>query len=200
MNTQQAYINGFVKRASEYGYNEAEAIELYKRAFSFADLGQRLGAKADSGVQAVGNTFNRGKDMVMGAGRALNQGAHNLASNMGQKLEGAVNTVGQGVRDTMNTVGQTGRALGQGFSGAGSALRQGFSGAGSALRQGISGAAESLGQGAEQAAHTFYGPSLRAAGYQRTPVGPGADSPILNLPAVNNTFGGNQTLGIAGAR
>jgi len=34
MNTQQqqAYISGFVKRASEYGYSEAQAIELLKQA------------------------------------------------------------------------------------------------------------------------------------------------------------------------
>lgn len=30
MNTQQAFINGFVKRASEYGLNQNEAFELLK--------------------------------------------------------------------------------------------------------------------------------------------------------------------------
>ena len=33
MNNEQAYINGFVKRAAEYGFNESEAITLYKKAF-----------------------------------------------------------------------------------------------------------------------------------------------------------------------
>lgn len=32
MNTQEAYINGFVKRAAEYGYSEDQAVELYKQA------------------------------------------------------------------------------------------------------------------------------------------------------------------------
>jgi hypothetical protein len=32
MSTEQAYINGFVKRAAEYGYNEDEAAALYKEA------------------------------------------------------------------------------------------------------------------------------------------------------------------------
>jgi hypothetical protein len=32
MTTEQAYINGFVKRASEYGYNEVEAVNLLKQA------------------------------------------------------------------------------------------------------------------------------------------------------------------------
>lgn len=32
MNTEQAYINGFVKRASEYGYSEDETMEILKQA------------------------------------------------------------------------------------------------------------------------------------------------------------------------
>jgi hypothetical protein len=32
MTTEQAYIEGFVKRASEYGYSEAEAISFLKEA------------------------------------------------------------------------------------------------------------------------------------------------------------------------
>jgi hypothetical protein len=32
MNTQQAYINGFFKRAAEYGFSEQEATELLKSA------------------------------------------------------------------------------------------------------------------------------------------------------------------------
>jgi hypothetical protein len=32
MTTQRAYINGFVKRAADYGYSENEAITLWKRA------------------------------------------------------------------------------------------------------------------------------------------------------------------------
>ena len=32
MSTEQAYINGFVKRAAEYGYSEDEAVNILKRA------------------------------------------------------------------------------------------------------------------------------------------------------------------------
>jgi len=32
MNTQEAYINGFIKRATEYGLTQYQAIELLKRA------------------------------------------------------------------------------------------------------------------------------------------------------------------------
>lgn len=32
MNTRQAYIDGFVKRANEYGFNAQEALEMLKQA------------------------------------------------------------------------------------------------------------------------------------------------------------------------
>ena len=38
MNTQQAYINGFVKRASEYGLSQREAIELLKQSADTAPV------------------------------------------------------------------------------------------------------------------------------------------------------------------
>jgi hypothetical protein len=37
VSTQQAYINGFVKRASEYGYSEEQAADLCKKAFGVYD-------------------------------------------------------------------------------------------------------------------------------------------------------------------
>jgi hypothetical protein len=37
MSTEQAYINGFLKRASEHGFSQNEAVELYKRAFGEED-------------------------------------------------------------------------------------------------------------------------------------------------------------------
>lgn len=45
MNTQQqqqAYINGFVKRASEYGFSEAEAVELLKKSDWYDSLSSGL--------------------------------------------------------------------------------------------------------------------------------------------------------------
>ena len=38
MNTQQAHINGFVKRAAQYGLNEQKAIELFKIAEPYKGL------------------------------------------------------------------------------------------------------------------------------------------------------------------
>lgn len=37
MSTEQAYIKGFMKRASEHGFNQKEASELLKRAFGDED-------------------------------------------------------------------------------------------------------------------------------------------------------------------
>lgn len=42
MNTQQAYINGFVKRAAEYGYKTNEALDILKQANTIP--GQMQGA------------------------------------------------------------------------------------------------------------------------------------------------------------
>ena len=35
---QQAYINGFVKRASQYGFTDHEAVELLKQSGVLGDL------------------------------------------------------------------------------------------------------------------------------------------------------------------
>ena len=32
MNTEQAFLNGFVKRASQYGYTEHQAVSIFKQA------------------------------------------------------------------------------------------------------------------------------------------------------------------------
>lgn len=42
MNTEQAYIEGFVKRAAEYGFTDKEAIELLKEARDTSFLGRYL--------------------------------------------------------------------------------------------------------------------------------------------------------------
>ena len=49
MDTQQAYINGFVKRAADYGYSEDQAIELLKSAVDAASpAGFDMSATADA--------------------------------------------------------------------------------------------------------------------------------------------------------
>ena len=52
MNTQQAYIKGFVKRANEYGFSEQEAVELLKQSAEQAPY---------SGVKTLGEMWNEFK-------------------------------------------------------------------------------------------------------------------------------------------
>jgi hypothetical protein len=47
MTTEQAYINGFVKRAADYGYSQAEAISLYKEALLFNYFVPKNGYKSN---------------------------------------------------------------------------------------------------------------------------------------------------------
>jgi len=47
MNTQQAYINGFVKRANEYGYSDNQAIELLKHAGLMDTMAAKLAPISD---------------------------------------------------------------------------------------------------------------------------------------------------------
>lgn len=57
MNTQQAYLEGFIKRAAEYGFNENEAVELLKTALD--NVSHRIRVECPSGtgvrVQRFGN-------------------------------------------------------------------------------------------------------------------------------------------------
>jgi hypothetical protein len=46
MNTEQAYINGFVKRAADYGYTKEQATEMFKEAES-SFLGRYLASKQE---------------------------------------------------------------------------------------------------------------------------------------------------------
>ena len=64
MNTQQAYIQGFVKRASEYGYSQEQALGILKEA---AGVGATLGALKDSLVSGVGGAEAKFKDLMESA-------------------------------------------------------------------------------------------------------------------------------------
>jgi hypothetical protein len=47
MNREKAYINGFIKRASEYGYSEAEAMNIYKEAGALTTLSKMEASGVD---------------------------------------------------------------------------------------------------------------------------------------------------------
>lgn len=71
MNTQeQAYINGFVKRASEYGLNETQSIELLKQA-------KRIGI---SDVENALGLYLRGKDETADAEKGIDEAYSNSFS------------------------------------------------------------------------------------------------------------------------
>jgi len=78
---QQAYINGFVKRANEHGYNEQEALAILKQAEGFFS---GMGNKIDSGItnttQAVGNKINQATGYVKGLGNSALEGTKQLAT------------------------------------------------------------------------------------------------------------------------
>ena len=68
MNTQQqAYIEGFVKRASEYGLNQGEAIELLKQADILRSLkGIGAGLKDEAG-ETMASMKNRAGHITQNA-------------------------------------------------------------------------------------------------------------------------------------
>ncbi len=71
MNTQRAYINGFVKRASDYGLTQAQAFELLKQAAPpppqhANGLGAALATKAKG---PVGPTYSGGIETMPAATR-----------------------------------------------------------------------------------------------------------------------------------
>jgi hypothetical protein len=60
MNTQQqAYIEGFVKRASEYGFSEAEAIELLKQSDWYDTLQGGLNKLQTNVIDPASNFVNK---------------------------------------------------------------------------------------------------------------------------------------------
>lgn len=73
MTAQQAYINGFVKRASEYGLNHNEAISLLKSALDPAHrngLGAALSTPAKGKPQQFMGPTNQGYERMHPADRA----------------------------------------------------------------------------------------------------------------------------------
>jgi hypothetical protein len=81
MTTQeQAYINGFVKRASEYGLNQNEAIELLKQAYG--PMGGSFGAYGGMGVQpGVSQNLNLNDPTLNRPGTAPTQSPAPAAPN-----------------------------------------------------------------------------------------------------------------------
>jgi hypothetical protein len=78
MNTEQAYINGFVKRASECGYSEQEAVEIYKEA-DIRQFGRNLFAGLiKKPRRTMGAIYGVGGAGLGGAAGGVIGGVHNL--------------------------------------------------------------------------------------------------------------------------
>jgi hypothetical protein len=98
MNTQKAYIEGFVKRAAEYGYEPDEAFYLLK-----------LSTAADAPLPPPPGLLDRLQNFGSRAASALTSAGQGM-----QNLTGGVKAFGEGydkLKDSFNTV--TGRAPAQ---------------------------------------------------------------------------------------
>jgi len=78
-NQEYSFLEGFVKRASEYGYNEIEAIEMLKsagpviQAGTGAITGGSLAAKPIAPVKPVVTPAMRNESIMQPKQRAFNQ-------------------------------------------------------------------------------------------------------------------------------
>ena len=68
---QQAYINGFVKRAADYGYNEAEAISILKQSNFLDTARDYLQNVTDQQTGVLDNLRSRAGDYAQQAGNYL---------------------------------------------------------------------------------------------------------------------------------
>jgi len=109
MTTEQAYINGFVKRAAEYGFNESEAVQLYKKAFLGEPAYKEVPELSEEDVK--GMRFRDMEDFVEPEeGEGLM--AH-LKRNPGKYLGGTLGgLVGGGLSDTFGDGPLAGAAVG----------------------------------------------------------------------------------------
>lgn len=70
VNPEQAYLNGFVKRAADYGLAEDEAVALYKEAAGLGGL-VNVGKGLMNMGRGVGGFMGIGKDVLKGGVNAL---------------------------------------------------------------------------------------------------------------------------------
>lgn len=75
MDLQQSYINGFIKRAAQYGLSQRDAVHILKQA-------------SDPGASALG----AGNDRILSAGRGM---FDKIKSTVGGALSGTVGAMAQ---------------------------------------------------------------------------------------------------------
>ena len=84
MNTQQAYINGFVKRAAEYGYSSNEAVDILKQALD--------GETTPGGTLDFGSRLKEYGDRASAAMRSAGTGIEKLTGGWGD-LQNSLNAI-----------------------------------------------------------------------------------------------------------
>jgi hypothetical protein len=87
MNTDQAYTNGFLKRAMEHGFNESEAIELLKQS-----------GIADAPAYQTNPTLSEGLNNTKGNIRKLIQQPNAINPINVPLMTGSGGTPGPGIR------------------------------------------------------------------------------------------------------
>jgi len=101
MNTQQAYINGFVKRAAQYGLTDFQAMELLKQGTFAAGanpMPDSAGSTTSAGAAPLSNAFQAGAgflgNMFGGAMGAPANSPTPSTNNQNQMPGGVMNTIG----------------------------------------------------------------------------------------------------------
>ena len=93
MNTQQeqAYIEGFVKRASEYGFDENQAMDLLKSAFDVPDTLAGLPSLTHTALKGIGKAhdkINEGLGNYIANRPRLHQGLESYVNNYNTAING----------------------------------------------------------------------------------------------------------------
>ena len=126
MNTEQAYINGFVKKASEYGFDENQAAALLKQAgikdFAISAM-RNLGAGVVKRPRATMTGVGAVSGGISGAGVGGGIGALHGLINPGQEMNAETGKLEDKSRlMAMLTGGLKGTAIGGGVGAVGGGI------------------------------------------------------------------------------
>ena len=91
---QQAYIEGFTKRASEYGLNQYEAVELLKRSFEMPSMKDVYNSGKEGIMPSMKDVYNSGKEGIQSIGNRLASLADNLESDVYNKAVNGITSIG----------------------------------------------------------------------------------------------------------
>jgi len=219
MTTQeQAYIEGFVKRASEYGFNQNEAVELLKYAqpAPFSEVQYSPGGRGNRGTYRVGGAIVPASEVQTtstwyGAPRFTytGQGGGVADYHQGSRGSGGAYNVGKNLVPNSSVRNINGTPIYSPLAGqqaltsptqnkpAPAAPQSAtMGGAASPVAGGnMGGMSGGIGGGFGQIAHN----PAQAASVPVTPATPAtSNTALLNAKVPANTFGGDVQLGLSG--